>query len=56
MPSSYKSLKLGVGRFLAEFWYVGQPDWKQTIRDNGEFLRDRIMEAETLAGGLDRQI
>ncbi|MBR1780994.1 MAG: L-ribulose-5-phosphate 3-epimerase [Oscillospiraceae bacterium] len=37
-----KSLELGVRRFLAEFWYVGQEDWRQTIRDNAAFLRGKF--------------
>ncbi|MCD3244659.1 TIM barrel protein [Clostridium botulinum C] len=28
-----ESLKLGVRRFVAEFWYTGQNNWKQIIKD-----------------------
>lgn len=41
-----KSLALGVRRFLAEFWYVGQENWKQDITDNAAFLRDKIRQAQ----------
>lgn len=31
--------KLGVRRYLAEFWYDGTDAWRQTLRDNNRFLR-----------------
>ena len=31
--------RLGVRRYLAEFWYDGSDGWRQTIRENDRFLR-----------------
>lgn len=31
-------LTLGVRLFVAEFWYMGQPDWKNTLMENRAFL------------------
>ena len=28
--------------FLAEFWYVGQEDWKNDCKKANEFLRSKI--------------
>ncbi len=35
----------GVRMFTGEFWYVGQPEWKQTCIEAASFLRARLDEA-----------
>lgn len=35
---------LGVKMFTAEFWYVGQDDWKQTCIDASDFIRGKLDE------------
>ena len=37
-----KALELGCRMFVGEFWYVGQEDWKKTIRENSAFLRSYL--------------
>lgn len=34
--------ELGVRRYLAEFWYVGQENWQETILENCRFLRAKL--------------
>lgn len=36
------SYEIGVKMFLAEFWYVGQEDWKNDCKKANEFLRSKI--------------
>lgn len=33
-----KSLDLGVRKFVAEFWYCGEENWKETIKDVRSFM------------------
>lgn len=40
-----ESLKLGVRRFVAEFWYTGQDNWKQIIKDTRRFMDHRFAKA-----------
>jgi L-ribulose-5-phosphate 3-epimerase len=40
-----KSYELGVRRYTAEFWYVGQENWTQAIADSHVFLRERFVDA-----------
>ena len=30
--------EMGVRKFTGEFWYTGNPEWKQELKDNKEFL------------------
>jgi L-ribulose-5-phosphate 3-epimerase len=39
-----KSYELGVRRYTAEFWYVGQENWKQAIADSHSFLCRRFSD------------
>ena len=34
-----KAYAMGVRRYMAEFWYVGQPDWRETLCHAQQFLR-----------------
>lgn len=46
-----EAYRLGVRRYLAEFWYQGQPDWRKTLAENGCFLRgylDRAVKQKAL--------
>ena len=29
-------------RYNAEFWYVGQENWQETLRENNAFLREKF--------------
>ena len=31
--------------YNAEFWYVGQENWQDTLRENNAFLRDKFQQA-----------
>lgn len=35
----------GVRLYNAEFWYVGQENWQDTLRENNAFLRDKFQQA-----------
>ena len=37
--------EMGARRYLAEFWYVGNDDWKEIIRYNSNFLRSYLDKA-----------
>ncbi|NFG41572.1 L-ribulose-5-phosphate 3-epimerase [Clostridium botulinum] len=37
-----KSWELGVRKFTAEFWYVGNDDWKQVIKDTKKFMDEKF--------------
>ncbi|NFO04776.1 L-ribulose-5-phosphate 3-epimerase [Clostridium botulinum] len=37
-----KSWELGVRKFTAEFWYVGNEDWKQVIKDTKKFMDEKF--------------
>lgn len=37
-----KAYSMGVRRYMAEFWYVGQEDWRRTITEANEFLRNKF--------------
>lgn len=40
------AMDLGVRRYLAEFWYDKDTDWKQVLRNNNRFLRAYLDAAE----------
>ena len=40
-----KSYEMGVRRYTAEFWYVGQENWMQTIADSHSFLCKKFADA-----------
>ncbi|NFI02945.1 L-ribulose-5-phosphate 3-epimerase [Clostridium botulinum] len=40
-----KSWELGVRKFTAEFWYVGNEDWKQVIKDTKKFMDEKFNSA-----------
>ncbi len=40
-----KAWKLGVRRFTGEFWYHGEENWKEDIKEANKFLRERIDKA-----------
>ena len=35
----------GVRLYNAEFWYVGQENWQDNLRENNAFLRDKFQQA-----------
>ncbi len=35
----------GVRMYTGEFWYLGEPDYMQTLKKSSEFLRDKIAQA-----------
>ncbi|MGB4406446.1 MAG: L-ribulose-5-phosphate 3-epimerase [Sphaerochaeta sp.] len=35
----------GVRMFTGEFWYLGEEDWQDNVRNSGVFLRDKIEQA-----------
>ncbi|WP_017353334.1 L-ribulose-5-phosphate 3-epimerase [Clostridium sp. VAP51] len=37
-----KSWELGVRKFTAEFWYVGNEEWKQVIKDTKKFMDEKF--------------
>lgn len=39
--------RLGVRMFTGEFWYLGEPDYQDTLRNAACFLRDKIEKAST---------
>lgn len=41
-----EACRLGVRRYLAEFWYDGKPDWRDTLKRNCRFLRGYLDQAE----------
>lgn len=45
LPCIRELLKQGVRMFTGEFWYLGAPDYKKTLKDASAFLRARIGEA-----------
>lgn len=38
-----ESYKLGVRRYLAEFWYLGQLNWREDIQASAQFLRKKFL-------------
>lgn len=40
-----KSWQLGVRKFTAEFWYVGNEDWKEVIKNTKRFMDDKFEKA-----------
>lgn len=36
------ALELGVGMFVAEFWYAGKGNWRKQLQENNAFLRSAI--------------
>lgn len=40
-----KSWELGVRKFTAEFWYVGNDDWKDVIKDTKAFMDEKFKRA-----------
>ena len=46
-----KSLQLGVRMFVGEFWYLGEKNWRDTLRQNNAFLREAIMKANEPSSG-----
>ncbi|MDF2845771.1 MAG: ulaE [Herbinix sp.] len=40
-----KSWELGVRRFTLEFWYVGNEDWKDVIKNSKSFMDDKFKKA-----------
>jgi L-ribulose-5-phosphate 3-epimerase len=39
-----KTRQLGIHRYVAEFWYTGEADYRETLRKNNLFLR-RVLDA-----------
>jgi len=37
-----------VRMFTAEFWYQGEPEYRENLRNAGVFLRDKIEQARSL--------
>lgn len=40
-----KAWELGVRKYTCEFWYVGNDDWKQVIKDTKRFIDDKFEKA-----------
>ena len=40
-----KSWELGVRKFTAEFWYTGNDDWKEVIKDTKNFMDEKFKKA-----------
>lgn len=36
------AVQLGVRMFVGEFWYTGQENWRQLLRNNSQFLRSAL--------------
>ncbi|MDZ5034288.1 L-ribulose-5-phosphate 3-epimerase, partial [Clostridium perfringens] len=45
------SLNLGVRKFTAEFWYVGNEDWKEVIKNTRKFMDIKFKSALSNKGG-----
>lgn len=45
-----QAFSLGVRMFVGEFWYTGQENWRQILKDNRSFLQNVL---DTAAGTLD---
>ena len=41
-----KSWQLGVRRFVGEFWYDPQTDWREELQKANDFLRSYLDKAE----------
>ena len=41
-PCLRAALDMGVRLFTEEFWYHGEPDWQEAVRDAGRFLREKL--------------
>ena len=51
-PAAVKTaLSLGVLMFVGEFWYLGEEDFKSTLKNNNDFLREAISQGEALLIG-----
>jgi len=37
-----QSLLMGVRMFVGEFWYTGEENWREILRENNEFLRNKL--------------
>ena len=37
-----QAFKLGISMFVGEFWYTGEENWRQILKDNNVFLRDAL--------------
>ncbi|MFA9381081.1 MAG: L-ribulose-5-phosphate 3-epimerase [Acetanaerobacterium sp.] len=37
-----KAIQLGVRMFVGEFWYTGQTNWRETLKESNAFLRDAL--------------
>jgi predicted hexulose-6-phosphate isomerase len=44
------ALSLGVRMFVGEFWYTGEEDWRNLLKENGLFLRSALKEGEKALG------
>jgi predicted hexulose-6-phosphate isomerase len=45
VPCLRAALDMGVRLFTGEFWYHGEPDWQEAVRDAGRFLREKLCQA-----------
>ncbi|AYE33919.1 L-ribulose-5-phosphate 3-epimerase [Clostridium septicum] len=41
------SWDLGVRRYVAEFWYVGNDNWKETLKETKSFMDEKFKKAHT---------
>lgn len=41
-----KAYELGVRRFLTEFWYTGEENWKEIVREANDMMREKLDAAE----------
>ena len=48
-----KALELGVRMFVGEFWYTGEPHWKEELEFANRFLREKIARAAQM-GSLNK--
>lgn len=45
-----KTRQLGIHRYVAEFWYMGEADYRETLRKNNRFLRRYLDAAYGMEG------
>lgn len=51
-PASIAQLyRHGIRRYVAEFWYTGEPDWREIVKANRQFIEMQFLQAEQLLQG-----
>ena len=47
-PAIAQLYRQGVRRYVAEFWYCGEENWKEIVEYNRRFLDEQFKKAEAL--------